>query len=440
MIDVKALRNSPAEYYASAEKRGFGREEIDGFFKLDEEWRSLVRSLNSLRKQRNDFSMEIGDIIKKGGNPDEFKAKVRVVNDEIAKLESRQKEVEKERDQLLSLIPNILHESVPVASGDENNKFVRFSGVARVYREDLERFKALTEDNGRFEVIEKRPESHVDLVQKLNIADFERAAKISGSRFYFLKNRLVKLELALINYAIDFLSQRGFTAVSPPFMMNYESLSRATDIETFKEALYKIENDDLFMIATSEHPIGAMLMDEILDPDELPIRVAGISPCFRREAGAHGKDTKGIFRVHNFYKVEQFIFCKPEDSWDFHEEITKNTEDLITSLGIPYRVVNVCSGELSRLNSKKYDIEAWFPSQGTFREVASSSNNTDFQARSLNIRYRTPEGNRYVHTLNNTGLATTRMMVCIMENFQTDRGSIRIPETLIPYAGFEEIV
>lgn len=439
MIDVRSLRNSPSEYYSSAEKRGFGREEIDGFFRLDEEWRSLVRNLNALRKQRNDFSAEIGKIVKSGGDPEEPKKKVKSVNDEISKLEARQKEVEKERDQFLSLIPNILHESVPVASGDENNKFVRFSGTARVFKEDLENFRSLTEGSGIFELIEKRPESHVDVIQRLNIADLERAAKISGARFYFLKNRLVKLELALINYAIDFLSQRGFTAVSPPLMMKYEPLSRTTDIDTFREALYKIEDDDLYMIATSEHPIGAMLMDEILDPHELPIRVAGISPCFRREAGAHGKDTKGIFRVHNFYKVEQFIFCRPEESWDFHEEITKNTEDLIRSLEIPYRVVNVCSGELSRLNSKKYDIEAWFPSQGTFREVASSSNNTDYQARSLNIRYRTPDGNRYVHTLNNTGLATTRMMVCIIENFQTDQGTIRIPEALIPYTGFEEI-
>ncbi len=194
--------------------------------------------------------------------------------------------------------------------------------------------------------------SHVDLMEQLNLVDLERAGKIAGARFYFLKNRLFKLELALINYAVDFLSQRGFSVLEPPFMINYASMSGATDIETFKDTLYKIEGDDLYLIATAEHPIASMLSGEILNEDELPIRVAGVSSCFRREAGAHGKDTKGIFRVHQFNKIEQFIFCRPEESWDHFDELVKNAEDIYKSLEIPYRIVNVCSGELGNLAAK----------------------------------------------------------------------------------------
>ena len=439
MIDVKLLRDNPQQYYDSARKRGFGKEEIDRFFMLDEQWRAVLKEVNDSRKERNSLSLQASETIKKGESAEKIKEKVREINSRIAEKEAVLKTLEADREGVLALIPNLLHESVVVAKGDENDQFIRFDGNARVFRDDKEEFLKSTENKGIYSLIEKRPDSHVDVEERLDLVDLERAAKISGARFYFLKNRLLKLELALINYAIDFFSQRAFTTVSPPFMMNYDPLSKATDIETFKESLYKLENDDLYLISTSEHPIAAMLKDEILEERELPLRVAGISPCFRREAGAHGKDTKGIFRVHHFYKVEQFVFCKPEHSWDFHEELTRNTEDLLRSLEIPFRVVSICSGELSRLNAKKYDIEAWFPAQGKFREVASSSNNTDFQARSLNIRYRTPEGNRFVHTLNNTGIATTRIMVCIMENFQTESGGIRIPKALIPYTGFEEI-
>ncbi len=439
MIDVKLLRENPEPFYDSARKRGFGKAEIDKFFTLDKQWRSILKEVNDLRKDRNAYSLRISELIKKKEPVDEIKNLVRKTNASIAEKEEIQKKVEDEREEVLSLIPNVLHDSVYEAKGDENNQFIRFDGKALVYKDDLKEFLSQTLNTGSYDISQTKPVSHVDLEEKLDIVDLERAAKISGSRFYFLKNRLLKLELALINYGIDFLSARGFTTVSPPFMMNYDPLSKATDIETFKESLYKLENDDLYLISTSEHPIAAMLKDEILDEIELPIRVAGLSPCFRREAGAHGKDTKGIFRVHHFYKVEQFVFCKPEHSWDFHEELTHNTEDLLRSLNIPFRVVSVCSGELSRLNAKKYDIEAWYPSQGKFREVASSSNNTDFQARSLNIRYRTKDGNRFVHTINNTGLATTRIMVCIMENFQTAGGGIKIPNALIPYTGFDEI-
>ena len=440
MIDIRILRENPKIFYESCEKRGFGREIVDRVIDLDTSWRSMLKQVNEKKHLKNELSLKIADLAKKKEDSSEIRNDVKRINSEILTLEERMKALEKERELLLLQVPNVLHDTVPVCKGDENNKLVRYFGKAKVFSEDLEYFLSNSGNSSDYTVLSKRPESHVDLMEKLKIADVESAARISGSRFYFLKNRLLKLELALVNYAVDFLSERGFSMVEPPFMMNYDSLSRSTDIETFKDSIYKIEGDDLYMIATSEHPIAAMLKDQILEENDLPLRIGGVSTCFRREAGAHGKDTKGIFRVHQFTKVEQFVFCREEDSWDFHEEILQNAEQIYRSLRIPYRVVNICSGELSILNSKKYDIEGWFPSQGKFRELVSASNNTDFQARSLGIRYRSKDGNHVIHTLNSTAIATTRTLVAIMENFQREDGSgIDIPETLIPYTGFDSI-
>ncbi|MFG1519802.1 MAG: serine--tRNA ligase [Thermoplasmataceae archaeon] len=440
MIDVKLLREKPEIFYSSCEARGFGRDLVDKFFVLDRKWREMLKEVNDLKHEKNELSMKISRLVKDGKEVTSIKEEVSKTNVLINSRESELISVETERDQILKQIPNIIDETVPICRGDENNPFLKFIGNANVYREDVETFLKSTNGEGKFKEIDYRPISHVDLQEKLGLVDLETAGRIAGSRFYYLKGRLFKLELALINYGVDFLSDRGFSIVEPPLMMNYESMSRATDMETFRESLYKIEGEDLYLISTSEHPIAAMISGEILSPEDLPLRIAGFSPCFRKEAGAHGKDTKGIFRVHNFNKVEQFIFCEPGMSKDFHEELLRNSEELIQSLGLSYRVINFCSGELSVLNSKKYDIEVWFPSQGRFREVVSASNNTDYQARSLNIRYRTAEGHRFVHTLNSTALATTRILVAIMENFQNREGTeIRIPDALIPYTGFDTI-
>ncbi len=439
MIDIKLLRSNSEMFYKSCEDRGFDTSILDQFFDLDNEWKNNLKDLNNKKHNKNSITMEISKKIKAGEDIEDLKKTVESLNIEIEKLERRQNEIDVKRTELLRLIPNLLADDVPRCFGDENNKLVRYHGRAKVFSDDIKYF---IENSGShdYDEIDYRPKSHVDVITEMNLADIERAGKIAGARFYFLKNRLFKLELALINYAVDFLSQRGYTILEPPFMINYKSMSGATDIETFKDTLYKIENDDLYLIATAEHPIAAMLQDEILMDDELPIRVSGVSPCFRREAGAHGKDTKGIFRVHQFNKIEQFIFCRPEDSWDFFDELVKNSEDIYKSLKIPYRVVNVCSGELGNLAAKKYDIEAWFPSQGKFREIVSASNDTDYQARSLNIRYRSKEGNKFVHTLNSTAIATERILVAIIENFQDRDGKrIRIPDVLIPYTGFSEI-
>ena len=440
MIDVKLLREHKELFYDSCRKRFMEPASLDRFFALDEAWRQKLKAVNDLKHHKNEISIRIADLVKSRSDASDLKKDVRELGESIDKLETELSSIDKERNEVVRSIPNLVHESVPVCKGDENNAVVRYIGNAVVHEDDVKYFKESTPDGSLFTITKNRAVSHVDLLEKLGLIDMARAGKAAGARFYYLKNRLVKLEMALMNYAVDFLSERGFTVVEPPFMLNYASMNAVTDLETFKDALYKIEGEDLYLIATAEHPIGAMLKDEILEESELPLRLAGISPCFRKEAGAHGKDTKGIFRVHQFNKIEQFVFCKPEHSWDFLEELLKNAEDFCSSLGIAYRVVNICSGELSVLNAKKYDIEAWFPAQGKFREVVSASNNTDYQGRSLNIRYRSKNGNQIVNTLNSTEVATTRMLVAITENFQQqDNGGISIPKALVPYTGFDFI-
>ncbi|MCL4453089.1 serine--tRNA ligase [Ferroplasma sp.] len=439
MIDVKLLRSNSKIFYDSCRARGFDTKVLDEFFTIDSKWKENLKAINDYKHEKNTISLDISRMVKAGNDETgKLKNSVREINEKISSIEQEQKIIESRRDELVHLIPNLLADDVPVCSGDDNSKIVKYYGHARVFSEDEDYFKKNSMDATDYEIMQSRPVDHQTLMEKYDLADLQRAGKIAGSRFYFLKNRLFKLELALINYAVDFLSQRNFTVMEPPFMINYASMSGATDIETFKDALYKIEGDDLYLIATAEHPLASMLAGETMEESELPLRLSGVSPCFRREAGAHGKDTKGIFRVHQFNKIEQFIYCKPEDSWDYFDELVSNAEDIYKSLGLPYRIVNICSGDLGSLAAKKYDIEVWYPSQGKFREVVSASNDTDYQARSLNIKYRTPDGNKFVHTLNSTAIATERVLVAIMENFQ-EENSIKVPEVLVPYTGFSEI-
>lgn len=437
MIDIRLLRENPQVFYESMKKRFQDYTIIDRFLEIDSRWRENTREINTLRSQRNSISLQISARVKSGEDTANLKDEVRSINSKLDEIEKDNVSIEEERVKIVNRIPNILENTVPVNKGDENNAFVRGNGIARVRKEDIEEYLKSTNGTGKYVEV-KETFSHVDTMEQLNLIDLERATKISGARFYFTKNRLLKLELALINYGVDFLSERGFSVIEPPPMISSEVVWKATDQATFDDAIYKIEGENLCLISTSEHPIAAMLMNEILEKNELPIKVGGFSPCYRKEAGAHGKDTKGIFRVHYFKKIEQFIFCKPEDSWDFMDELTENTEKILQSFEIPYRVVNVCSGELGNLAAKKYDIEGWFPNQGKFRELASISNDLDYQARSLNIRYRNPDGNITIHTLNGTAIPTERMMVAIMENF-TENGVIHIPKVLIPYTGFDTI-
>ncbi|HEX6561058.1 MAG TPA: serine--tRNA ligase, partial [Nitrososphaera sp.] len=318
---------------------------------------------------------------------------------------------------LAALLPNMLHESVPVGKDEKDNVVVRTTGTIRT--------------------IVDKPKDHVDIATALDLFDIERAAKISGARFYFLKNELVRMNTALVHFALDYLTEKGYTLVQPPYMIRRQPMEGAVILGDFEDVIYKIENEDLYMIGTSEHAIASMHMDEILEGRQLPVRYAGVSPCFRKEAGAHGKDMKGIFRVHQFDKVEQFVYCRPEDSWKEHERMLQVSQGFFDALGIPYRVMLLCSGDTGKISAKTYDIEAWMPGQGAYREIVSCSNCTDYQARRLAIRFRdkTNEDTKLVHTLNSTLVAVQRTLVAIMENYQTPAGTVEIPEVLQKYMG-----
>jgi seryl-tRNA synthetase len=305
-----------------------------------------------------------------------------------------------------------------------------------------EKNNVVVRQNGSVKKLNFAPKDHVDIATALDLVDIERAAKVSGTRFYFLKNELVKMNQALVNFALDFLSGHGYMPVQPPYMLRQEPMSGAVILGDFQDVIYKIEGEDLYMIGTSEHAIASMHMDEILDGKKLPIRYAGYSPCFRKEAGAHGKDMKGIFRVHQFEKVEQFVYSRPEDSWKEHEKMLALSEEFFKKLGIPHRVILLCSGDTGKISAKTYDIEAWMAGQNAYREIVSCSNCIDYQARRLGIRFRdrTNEETRLVHTLNSTLVATERTMVAILENYQTSKGTVHVPEALQEYmGGIEEI-
>ncbi len=318
-------------------------------------------------------------------------------------------------------LPNLLDESVPLGKDSNDNVQVKTWGTAPKFNFPIK--------------------NHIDLALDLDQIDMERAGKISGARFFYLKNQVAQLDMALMSFAIEELTKKGYTPIIPPYLMKREAYEGVTALGDFADVLYKVENEDLYLIATSEHPMAAMYMNEVLKEQDMPLKLAGISTCFRKEAGAHGKDTRGIFRTHQFNKIEQFIFCKPEESAKLLEELLQNSEDLLQKLELPYRVVNVCTGDIGTVAAKKYDIEAWMPAQEGYREVVSCSNCTDYQGRRLGIRYREKEGappKGFVHTLNSTAIATGRTIVAIIENNQQENGTINIPTALRKYMGNRE--
>ncbi len=429
------VRNDPERLRASQRRRGLDETVVDEAVRLDREWRELKARVDRLRHELN----RISSAIPKLGDDEKKKAveEARRLSALVAEEEARLRRLEEERERVLLSIPNILHESVPEGRDESDNVPVRYWGRPRVWRGHLERF--LEETKGfevEYEVIDYMPVGHADAVEAMGWADVRRAAKVAGARFYYLYEDLVWLDFALMLYALDFLSRRGFRLVEPPFMMRRAALEGVISFDDFRDMIYKVEGEDLYLIGTAEHPLAALHMDEVIPRDELPLLYAGVSPCFRKEAGAHGKDTKGIFRVHQFNKVEQFVFCLPEESWEWHERLIRNAEELWQGLGIPYRVVNVCSGDLGVVAAKKYDLEAWMPAQGRYREMVSCSNVTDYQSYRLNIRYARTKGapaEGYVHTLNSTAIATSRAITAIIENFQEPDGRVRIPPVLRKY-------
>jgi len=420
MLDIKLIRENPECVRENLSRRGepeFLRM-LDELIECDKLWRQHLTRLNDLRRERNRITTEIAASKKRGVDATAMVSRAKEIDKEIAGLERLVGEYEEKVRYYLMRLPNLLHDSVPIGKDENDNVTVRTLG-------EIPHFNFPVND-------------HIELGLSLDIMDIERAGKIAGARFFYLKREGVLLDIALLIFALEEMVKKGYTPIEPPFMMRRKPYEGVTALSDFEESLYKIEDEDLYLIATSEHPMAAMFMDEVLKAEDLPIKFVGISPNFRKEAGAHGKDTRGIFRTHQFNKVEQFIFCKPEDSWKFHEELIRNAEELVQKLGLPYRVVNVCTGDIGTVAAKKYDIEVWMPAQNAYREIISCSNCTDYQARRLNIRYREKEGEPpkgFVHTLNSTALATGRTIVAILENYQQADGSVVIPEVLRKYMG-----
>jgi seryl-tRNA synthetase len=417
MIDPRLLKENPQAAKEMLSRRNMVDFPLDELVTIDKRRRELIVETQELRQEKNVLAEAIAR--KKKSKQDAFAelAQMKEVSNYLGDSEEELVKTEGRFKQLMMVMPNMLHESVPAGKDEKDNVVVRQSGSARK--------------------MDFAPKDHVDIATALDLVDIERAAKVSGARFYFLKNELVKMNQALVNFALDFLSEHGYTPVQPPYMIRQEPMSGAVILSDFQDVIYKIEGEDLYMIGTSEHAVAAMHMDEILDGKKLPIKYAGYSPCFRKEAGAHGKDMKGIFRVHQFEKVEQFVYGRPEDSWKEHEKMLALSEEFFKKLGIPHRVVLLCSGDTGKISAKTYDIEAWMAGQNAYREIVSCSNCTDYQARRLGIRFRdrTNEETRLVHTLNSTLVATERTMVAILENYQTSEGTVQVPDVLQDYMG-----
>ena len=429
------LRSEPEKLRWSQKVRGSDVSLVDKALALDSEWRRLKAEIDKMRHERNVLASKIAKV--KPEERDPLVEEARRLDRALAEAEKRLSEIEAEREKVLLSIPNVVHESVPVGGSEEDNVPVRFWGKPKVWKGFVELFLQQTKGfSVEYEVTDWKPVGHADLSERAGWVDTLRAGKVAGARFYYMFDDLVWLELALVAYALDSLARKGFKLVVPPYMLRRRPLEGVISFVDFEDMVYKVEGEDLYLIATAEHPLAALHMDETIPKDELPLLYAGLSPCFRKEAGAHGKDTKGIFRVHQFTKVEQFVYSLPEESWEWHERLIRNAEELFQDLGIPYRIVNVCSGDLGVVAAKKYDLEAWMPAQGKYREMVSCSNTTDYQSYRLNIRFARARGapaEGYVHTLNSTALATSRTITAILENHQRPDGYVEIPKALRKY-------
>ncbi|MFA6072967.1 MAG: serine--tRNA ligase [Candidatus Woesearchaeota archaeon] len=417
MLDIKLLRETPDLIRKDLEKRR-DKEKLallDKILESDSSWRTLKHEEDILRRKRNELSQSINEAKKSGKDVKEILEEAKKIPELIKESEQKRLQLEEEIKKGLGSLPNLMHESVPYGKDDSEN--CEFKKVGEIKKHD-------------FELI-----PHQEVAEGLGGADFDRSAKISGAGFYFLKGDLALLNQAIIRFAIDHMVRKGYTYVEPPLMLNKDAYATGVSLEDFENVMYKIDGEEKFMIATAEHPLLAQFMNETIEEDSLPIKLAGYSMCFRREIGSRGIDTKGFFRTHQFNKVEQVILCKPEDSWKYHEELQKNAEELYEQLELPFRVVNICTGDLGYFAAKKYDIETWMARQNEYKETGSNSNYTDYQARRANIRMHRKKDNSYefLHTLNNTAMATSRILVAILESYQNADGSLTIPKALRPY-------
>ncbi|MFA5303656.1 MAG: serine--tRNA ligase [Candidatus Nanoarchaeia archaeon] len=424
MLDIKLFRETPDIVRKDLKKRKYADKLalVDEVIKADTEWRSNVSKRDELKNKRNVVSKEIS-IIKEMKTKQAKIKEMQDNNKKIEKLDELCNALEKKVTDLLSQIPNIMDDSVPYGKDDSENVTIKTFGKKPVFK---------------FKILE-----HQELCEKNNWYDIVRATKVAGARNYFLKNELARLQFALFSYALDFLKKKGFSLMIPPYMAYEKCFFGTGYLPSGKDDLYEIKGEGMSLIGTSEVPLVSYYMDETLTENELPKKFCGYSSCFRTEAGSHGKDEKGIFRVHQFDKVEMIVFSKPKESSKIHEELLKIAEEFWQSLGIHYRVVNICTGDLGVVASKKYDIEAWFPGQDKYREVVSCSNIKDYQSRRLNIKYREKEGmppKGLVHTLNSTLVTSTRCLIAMIENFQTKEGKVLIPKMLQSYMNGKEFL
>ncbi len=416
MIDIAILRNDPGRLAEALARRGVAID-VDTLVDIDARRRAARSEAEDVRAEQKRISKEIANL--EGDQRQQAIAQAGDLSDKFKSLLAEADDLDEQFNALWIKVPNLAHESAPAGLTEEDNvEFKRWGEIPQFDSEPLD---------------------HRELGEKLGMIDTERAARLSGSRFGYLMGPAVIVEFALVRFAFDQLVAEGFTPVVPPVLVREQALFGTGFFPDDADQVYEIPKDDLYLVGTSEVALAGLHMDEILDEDVLPLRYAGFSSCFRREAGAHGKDTAGIFRVHQFDKVEMFSFCHPEKSWDEHEFLFSMEERIVQQLEIPYRVVNVAAGDLGSSAAKKYDIEAWIPSQERFREITSCSNTTDFQARRLKIRYRSERGNQVVHTLNGTAVAIGRFLLALMENHQRPDGTIAVPEALQHYVGTDVI-
>ena len=424
MLDIKFVRENPDLVDKACESRQNAHWDREKFFELDEERRSVIAEVEALQAARNSASKEIGQLMREGKKEEAEakKAEVAANKERIATLDDRRDAVEKELFDLVAAIPNIPHEDVPYGKDDSDNPEVRRWGTPREF--DFE------------------PNAHWDLGPELGIIDFDRGVKLAGTRFYLLGGMGARMERALINFFIDMHNKAGFKEWWPPVITNHDSLFGTGQLPKFDEDLYHVQ-PDLYLIPTAEVQLTNIHRDEVLDGSKLPLMYTAFTPCFREEAGSAGRDTRGIIRVHEFDKVEMVKFAKPEDSMNQLESMVAEAELCLQTLGLPYHVVTLCTGDIGFSATKCYDIEVWLPSYNNYKEISSCSNCWDFQARRANIKYRDPsefKGTRYVHTLNGSGLAVGRTMAAIIENYQNEDGTITVPEALRPYMGGIEVI
>ena len=418
MIDIKFLRENPDVVRASQKGRGENVELVDQILAIDEVKRAAVSEFETLRQEQNVLSKSVGAA--KGDEKSALLENAKALADKVKAADTKRSAIEEEAKQLLLQLSNLLDTEAPIG-GEEDFVTIEHIGTPRDFAKD------------GFE-----PKDHVELGKLLGAIDTERGAKVAGSRSYYLTGVGALLEFALVNYAIQSALKNGFTPVIPPVLVNPAAMEGTGFLGQAAENVYRIEKDDVYLVGTSEVPLAAMHMDEILPADKLPLRYAGYSSCFRREAGTYGKDTRGIIRVHQFDKVEMFTFCKPEDAKAEHARLLQWEKDFLTAMEIPFRVIDVASGDLGSSATRKFDIEAWIPTQGAYREVTSTSNCTEFQARRLNIRYKDSEGTKALATLNGTLVAIPRMIVAILENHQNADGTVNVPAALQPFLGLKK--